>query len=143
MQDHLFVFADLHYMMAMAANPSSDAAAQFLESCRAFAKTSGTQAQVMDDVGLAIAQAIVANRQGAYAEAADHLLSGANLFTVWAEPAQRDTFEQLLIDSVIRAGRPHALGCCLSSERLRPHDVWSWRTLGESGRAVGATRTMR
>ena len=40
MQDHLFVFADLHYMMAIAANPSSDAAAQFLESCRTFAKTS-------------------------------------------------------------------------------------------------------
>jgi tetratricopeptide (TPR) repeat protein len=139
-QDHLFVFADLHYMLAMAANPPSNAATQFLESCRAFAKTGGgTQAHVMDDVGLAIAQAIVANRQGAYAEAADHLFSRRKLiYRVGGSRAQRDTFEQLLIDSVIRAGRTQdARMLLVERTTFRPHDLWSWRTWATLADAVG------
>ncbi len=93
----------------------------------------------MDDVGLAIAQAIVANRQGAYAEAADHLLSRRKLiYRVGGSRAQRDTFEQLLIDSVIRAGRPHAARMLLVERTTsRPHDLWSWQTWATLADAVG------
>ncbi|HWE50299.1 MAG TPA: tetratricopeptide repeat protein [Bryobacteraceae bacterium] len=130
LDEHLFVFADLHYALAAAAKYSEDAE-KFLQSWTAFAKSgSGTQARVMDEVGLAVAQAIVAHRKGAYSEALDHLLSRRKLIhRVGGSHAQRDTFEQLLIDSAIRAGQ-NELAQQLLAERtaVRPHDLWSRKT---------------
>jgi tetratricopeptide (TPR) repeat protein len=130
LDEHLFVFADLHYAIAAAAGYSKDAE-KFLQSWTAFAKTgSGTQARVMDEVGLAVAQAIVAHRRGAYSEAVDRLLSRRKLIhRVGGSHAQRDTFEQLLIDSAVRAGK-NELARQLLAERtaVRPHDLWSLKT---------------
>ena len=91
----------------------------------------------MAEVGLAVAQAIVAHRKKDYAEASDVLLPVRDL--IWktgGSHAQRDVFEQLLIDSVARAGRG-ALARSLLSERVarRPNDIWGWKNLA----AVHAT----
>ncbi len=139
LDEHLFVFADLHYAIAAAARPSPDAE-RFLQSCSAFVRSSrGTQARVMDEVGLAIASAIVAHRRGDYVEASEHLLSKRKLIhRVGGSHAQRDTFEQLLIDSVVRAGN-HPQARLLLEERtsLRPNDLWSWRVWVELADAIG------
>jgi hypothetical protein len=138
--DHLFVFADLHYMLAAAAGKQSGIGERFLQSCSAFAQSGrGTQVQVMNEIGLAIAQAILANRQGRYAEAASHLLTRRKLIhRVGGSHAQRDTFEMLLIDSVIRAGDCRQARNLLTERTTsRPHDLWSWRTLASVSEAAG------
>jgi tetratricopeptide (TPR) repeat protein len=137
--DHFFVFADLHYMIAAAGGPASGAE-QFVQSCSVFARSGrGTQAKVMDQVGLAIGRATLAHRQGRYSEAVDHLLSRRNLMhRVGGSHAQRDTFEMLLIDSAVRAGN-HRDAHVLLAERTsrRPNDLWSWRTWEALSQARG------
>ncbi len=139
LDDHFFVFADLHYMIAAAAGNSS-AAERFLQSCSAFAQSGrGTQAGVMQEIGLPVAQAIVANRQGRHAEALEHLLSRRDrIHRIGGSHAQRDTFEMVLIDSAVRAGK-HYEARMLLAERTsrRPHDLWSWRTWASLSEAVG------
>src|SRR3546814_322628 len=50
--DHQLVFADAHYMMALAAAGPSGAAETLLEGLEAFARQAGTQAEVARAVGL-------------------------------------------------------------------------------------------
>jgi hypothetical protein len=131
-QDHLFVFADLHYLLALAAQGEAHTVEMFLDSCARFANSGcGTESLVMAEVGLAVAQAIVAHRKRDYSEASDVLFPVHNL--IWktgGSHAQRDVFEQLLIDSVARAGRS-VLARSLLSERVarRPNDIWGWKNL--------------
>jgi tetratricopeptide (TPR) repeat protein len=132
MGDHLFVFADLHYVIAVAARSSQANVAAFLNSCSEYARSENrTQAQVMKQVGLAIAQGSVAHRNHQYSQAADLLLPVKDLICrVGGSHAQRDLFEQMLIDSTIRGHRP-LVARTLLSERLakRPCDLWAWRHL--------------
>ena len=139
-QDHLFVFADLHYLFALAAQGEAHTVEMFLDSCARFANSDcGTESLVMAEVGLAVAQAIVAHRKKDYPKAGDVLLPVHNL--IWktgGSHAQRDVFEQLLIDSVARAGRG-ALARSLLSERIarRPNDIWGWRNLAALHATLG------
>jgi tetratricopeptide (TPR) repeat protein len=130
--DHLFVFADLHYMLAMAARSLPAIAESFLDSCSEYARTKNrTQAQVMQQVGLAIAQAMVAHRNHHYSRAADLLLPVKDLICrVGGSHAQRDLFEHLLIDSTLQSHRLR-LAQTLLRERIakRPRDLWAWRQL--------------
>jgi tetratricopeptide (TPR) repeat protein len=145
-QDHLFVFADLHYLLALAARGEAHTIETFIDSCARFAESRcGTESLVMAEVGLAVAQAIVAHRKKDYSGAGDVLLPVHNL--IWktgGSHAQRDVFEQLLIDSVARAGHG-ALARSLLSERVarRPNDIWGWKNLvavhAASGDAAGAS----
>jgi tetratricopeptide (TPR) repeat protein len=131
-EDHLFVFADLHYMLAVAARSSPATVAAFLDSCTHYAKTEPrTEAQVMQQVGLAIAEAIVAHRNRHYSRASDLLLPVKDsIRRVGGSHAQRDLFEHMLIDSTIRSDRP-LVARTLLQERIakRPRDLWAWRHL--------------
>jgi hypothetical protein len=130
--DHLFVLADLHYLLALVAKADDTVTDRALESCARFAASDfGTEAKVMREVGLAIAKAIVAHRRHAYADAVNYLLQQRTMIhRVGGSHAQRDIFEQILIDSAIRSGRLE-LGRSLLGERTerRPHDIWSLRSL--------------
>jgi tetratricopeptide (TPR) repeat protein len=132
LDDHLFVFADLHYGMAVAAAGEAYAVERFLESCHRFANSGGgTESQVMAEIGLAVAKAIIAHRRRGFAAASDVLLPVRELiWKIGGSHAQRDLFEQLLIDSVMRAGRGE-LAKSLLAQRTdrRPHDIWSWKNL--------------
>jgi len=139
-QDHLFVFADLHYLLALAAKGEAHTVNTFLDSCARFANSRcGTESLVMSEVGLAVAQAIVAHRKRDYSEASDVLLPVHEL--IWktgGSHAQRDVFEQLLIDSVARAGRG-AVARSLLLERVarRPNDIWAWKSLAAVHTTLG------
>jgi hypothetical protein len=139
MDEHLFVFADLHYAIAAAAGSFEDAQ-RFVQSCSAFADSrSGTQASVMEKVGLAIVRAIAAHRRAAYAEAVELLLPHRKeIHQVGGSHAQRDTFEQLLIDSALRA-RNYQQARLLLMERTaaRPHDIWAWKVWANVAEAIG------
>jgi tetratricopeptide (TPR) repeat protein len=129
-EDHLFVFADLHYMLAAsAAGPSTGNS--FLASCAAFAESGGgTQSAVMKQIGLDIAAAILAHREGAYAEALRSLFpTRAQIHLIGGSHAQRDTFERLLIDSAVRSGDTEKARLLLMERTAaRRDDLWAWRT---------------
>jgi tetratricopeptide (TPR) repeat protein len=126
-RDHALVFADMHYLMALAAAGDVAAIEQFLDACQQFAASgAGTEAAVMADVGLPLARAVLSHRRGSYGDAVDALLPvRSQLRRIGGSHAQRDLFNQLLIDAAWRAGRLDAARDLLA-ERLarRPTNRW-------------------
>jgi tetratricopeptide (TPR) repeat protein len=127
LDDHALVFVDLHYLMALAAVDDTSAVAEFLASCERFAASGqGTEAEVMGEVGLPLARAVVAHRVGNYPVVVDELMPlRQRIRRIGASHAQRDLFEQLLIDAAWRGGRL-AEADQLLTERLtrRPRNRW-------------------
>lgn len=149
--DHSLVFVDLHYLMALAAVGDADGVERFLASCAGFASDeASTEARVMADVGLPLARAVVAHRRGDYGEVVAQLMPArANVRRIGASHAQRDIFEQLLIDAAWR-DKQLAVARDLLAERtaLRPGNIWGWshyarvlHALG-SGQATTAKRAL-
>jgi tetratricopeptide (TPR) repeat protein len=130
LDDHALVFVDMHYLMALAATGDSAAVREFLTSCERFAASGqGTEAEVMADVGLPLARAIIAHREGAYGAAVDQLMPvRRRIRRIGASHAQRDLFDQLLIDAACR-GRRYDDARELLAVRLawRPNNRWARR----------------
>jgi tetratricopeptide (TPR) repeat protein len=143
--DHFFVFADLHYLLPLAAKAPAEAE-EFVHSCARLAEEKGgTQARVMREVGLAVARALLCHRRRAYAEAAELLRPVQPYFhRIGGSHAQRDTFDQLLIDSALRAVN-YDLARALLMQRSdrRPHDLWNWRTLATAFAAANETEAAK
>ena len=158
--DHSLVFVDLHYLMALAADNDVAAVQEFLDSSERFAaagRLGSNEAVVMADVGLPLARAVWAHRRGLYTEAVDELLPlHQSLGGHWAQVrriggshAQRDLFEQLLIDAAWR-GRRLDLAAELLAERTmrRPRNIWGWKqsltvlTATRSPKAAAAARAL-
>jgi tetratricopeptide (TPR) repeat protein len=147
--DHALVFVDLHYLMALAGANETDAAEQFIDSCDRFAATgTGSEAVVMGEIGVPLARAVWAHRRGRYADAVAALAPvRRDIRRIGGSHAQRDVFEQLLIDAAWR-GRQHELAADLLAERTarRPRNIWAWKhyavVLTES-RAPGAAEAER
>jgi tetratricopeptide (TPR) repeat protein len=125
-RDHSLVFADLHYLMALAAVGEPDA---FLGSCERFAAGEGTEPAVMADVGLPLARAVLAHRRGAYDEVVDRLMPvRAQFRRIGGSHAQRDLFDQLLIDAAWRGRRFETAGELLAERTTRrPRNIWGWK----------------
>jgi tetratricopeptide (TPR) repeat protein len=126
-RDHMLVFADVHYMMAVAAEGSKSAVEALLQSMESFARETGTEAEVAEEIGLPLCRAILAHRRGRYGEAVDALLPHrAALRRIGGSRAQRDLFEQLLIDAAVKSERKE-LACALLSERtvIRRSNAWN------------------
>lgn len=151
LNDHALVFVDLHYLMALAGAGDTSSAEQFIDSCEQFATTGrGSEAGVMLDVGLPVARAVLAHRRGRYAEVVAELAPvRGEVRRIGGSHAQRDVFEQLLIDAAWR-GRHHELASELLAERTmrRPRNIWGWKhyaaVLSETraARAADAARTL-
>jgi tetratricopeptide (TPR) repeat protein len=128
--DHSLVFVDLHYVMALAAANDAAAVQQFLASCERFAATeTGNEASVMATVGLPLARAVSAHRRGLYGDAVAELVPVRTQFRrIGGSHAQRDLFDQLLIDSAWRGGRLD-VAAELLAERVarRPRNIWGWK----------------
>jgi len=124
--DHMLVFADAHYMVALAAEGPAGAAEALLESLEDFAGEAGTEAEVARAIGLPLCRAVLAHRRGRYGEAVDALLPHRPaLKRIGGSRAQRDLFEQLLIDAAVKAGRK-ALARALLSERAATRRANDW-----------------
>jgi tetratricopeptide (TPR) repeat protein len=138
LDDHLLVFADVHYAMALATG-GEVGMEMWLKSSTAFARQPGMiEADVMAQSGLALGEAAHAHRRGDYGRVIRLLYSRReSLRRIGGSHAQRDLFEQMLIDSAIRSGQNH-LAQALLSERLtlRPDNLWGWRQLAKLARAT-------
>ncbi len=131
--DHLLTFGDVHYVMALAAAGCDAELAAMLDSLKRYAASGGeSEAAVAGDPGVALAHAVVAHRRGDYAGAADTLAAvRPAIRRIGGSHAQRDLFDEMLIDAALRAG--HAVRAkALLAERLeqRPRNAWGWRHYG-------------
>jgi tetratricopeptide (TPR) repeat protein len=141
MSDHALVFVDLHYLMAIVAAADTDAVGAFLESCERFALgNGGTEASVMADVGLSLARAVLAHRRGAYGDVVDLLMPVRGKFRwIGGSHAQRDLFDQLLIDSAHRGHRFDVAAELLAERTVkRPRNIWAWREYAQVLDAIGS-----
>jgi len=126
-EDHMLIFADAHYVMALAAKRRDAEAEALLDSLARFAEGPGTEAGVARDIGLPLGRAILAHRQGRYGAAVEALLpQRAALNRLGGSHAQRDLFEQLLIDAALKAGQG-GIARALLSERgeIRRANAWN------------------
>jgi hypothetical protein len=144
--DHALVFADLHYLMALAGAGETATIARFMESCADFAEHgAGTEASVMKEVGLPLANAVLAHHRQAYGEVVDLVAPiRLQIRRIGGSHAQRDVFDQLLIDASLRARRLD-VAVPLLAERTtrRPRNRWGWRhyaaALDAAGQPAAAT----
>jgi tetratricopeptide (TPR) repeat protein len=144
--DHLLTFGDVHYAMALAAAGRVEDASRLLGSMARYAAESGeTEAAVAREPGLALARAVLAHRRGDFDTVADALAAErAVIRRIGGSHAQRDLFEEMLIDAALRAGRAEQARALLA-ERLerRPRNAWGWRhyaeALGRLGDSAGAS----
>ncbi len=131
-QDHMLVFTDAHYALALAAGDKSEAADRFLASARSYASSRAeTEAEIMAEVGADLCEAAVALRRGALGRAIELLQSARpRLHRIGGSHAQRDLFEKMLISAAVAAGR-RDLARDLLAERLRqrPANRWGEKTL--------------
>lgn len=137
---HGLVFPDMHFVLALEAAGDSDNAGAMLRSLEHVGAATGvTQAQVIGDVGLALAKAIAAWYRGDYDSVVEHLMPiRYSLSAIGGSHAQRDLFHQILIAAALRGSRP-TLARALLAERthLKPDNAWSWRRYADALEAVG------
>ena len=104
--DGCLVFADLHYMLALAGAGRSKARSDMrLRFARDAAQRGEMPARVADP-GQAALAGLEAFAEGQYAGAFEHLIAARPAMqTIGGSHAQRDVFERLTIDAGLRAGR--------------------------------------
>ncbi len=104
--DRVQPFLTLQYLygLARAALPQAD---MLLESVRQFAETAPTFTRaVWRDVALPGCEGIYAYMRGDYNEAWPHLVSSVpRMLEAGGSHAQRDLFEQILLDTAVKSGR--------------------------------------
>ncbi|HVH77072.1 MAG TPA: tetratricopeptide repeat protein [Stellaceae bacterium] len=130
--DHLLTFGDVHYVMALAAAGKDEAVERMLQSLENFAATSPeSEAAVAREPGLALARAAVAHRRGDWAGALEGLLPvRERVCRIGGSHAQRDLFEEMLIDAALRGGRASEAKALLDRRlELRPGNAWGRRRL--------------
>jgi len=138
--DHLLIFADAHFYLALAAAGSADAAARMLSS---MSEVPGgdhvTAASVARHVGLPLCRAIGSWYAGDYGAVVDTLapVRGA-LSDLGGSHAQRDLFHQILMSSAVRAGRFDTARDLLTDRTVsKPNNAWTWKRLAEALGGLG------
>lgn len=126
-EEHILAFVDAHYALALAA-AGSPAADEVVGTMAAYAAASGEDnAAVSAEVGVALADAMVAYKTGDYGRAVDMLYPVRyEVRTVGGSHAQRDLFAMMLIDAALKAGRTE-IARALAAERLGrlPTNAWT------------------
>lgn len=130
-QEHMLIFADLHYAMCLAAGGLEMALAGMVGSMRRYASQSEeTEARVAEQVGIPLCEALFAFRRGEYQAALDLMMPFRyRIHRVGGSHAQRDIFERLLILSAFRAERFDIARMLLAERTVaRPKSPWTWKT---------------
>jgi tetratricopeptide (TPR) repeat protein len=138
--DHCTIFADLHYLLALAGAGRRDGAAALAASLMDHADTPGETGLISREVGVALADAVLAFHDGRHGAVVDRLMPvRSRIQRIGGSDAQRDVFEQMLIESATRAGR-HNVAMLLLSERLGQRGCQNGFAARRLGRASGDPR---
>jgi tetratricopeptide (TPR) repeat protein len=115
--DRSLVFASLHYTLALIGAGRCDAARELTVGLSKNGSV-GDQATVAREIGVPVAAALTAFGEACYDEAAQGLLSvRSKLRRIGGSNAQRDLFDQVLIEAAVRAGLKQQAAALLG-ERL-------------------------
>ena len=148
--DHLLVFGDLHFAMALGATKRYAALDEMIESMRATGDGArNSQEQVLAQVGATMTMAIRAYFVGEFDFALRLMrpLMG-RMRSVGGSHAQRDLFAQMQIAAALKSKQfPFARALLHERTSLRPRDAQAWRLLaaaldgeGRGGEANDARR---
>lgn len=151
--DHTTVFADAHYMMALAAAGRHAEAKALLDSMTAYARRQdGMAGHIVGEIGRPLCAGLHAFAQRDFGRAVELLEPiRYDLAHIGGSAAQRDVFDRTLVVAAVKSGRLK-LARSLMSERSadRPTSIWNWRTyarilaaLEDEAGAVGAWRKSR
>ncbi len=141
--DHLLVFPDTHFVLALAGNGNTDQVDEMLASMRAAAGRAGvTESEVAATVGVPICEAIAAWYVNQFDRVVDLLLPVRYAIQgIGGSHAQRDLFWQMLIAACLRSGRiPEARALLAERSILKPGNPWTWRRYAEALEAAGETQ---
>lgn len=119
--DRRLVFADLHYATALlGAGATADAEALAGHMLADASRGTTHDGRVAAAAGIAAMEGLFAFHAGRYAEAARHLLRARpDLPRIGGSIAQRDLFEQMLVESLIRSGDLASAEAMLRERLLR------------------------
>jgi tetratricopeptide (TPR) repeat protein len=121
-EDGSLIFADLHYLLALAGRGRKDEATQMVRRIHADAGRAGQNEarQRMADPGRAAASGLEAFGEGDFGLAFDHLSQArTSMQLAGGSHAQRDVFERMTIDSGLRAGRLCEVTAILDARRAQ------------------------
>lgn len=104
--DRRLVFADLHYLLALLGAKRHDYAQRLVTNMLADAhRHQNYDSKVIQQAGRETALGLVEYSAGHYAAAAKHLMAGRiHRQRIGGSHAQRDVFEQVMLEALIRAG---------------------------------------
>ncbi|MDA1355839.1 MAG: tetratricopeptide repeat protein [Proteobacteria bacterium] len=148
--DHLLVFADLHFAIALAAAGRTSALDEMIASMGAAKSyTRNRQAEVLNAVGTALAQAVRAQYHGDFDLALSLMLPlRYRICSIGGSHAQRDLFAQMLIRVALKCGK-YPLASSLLQERTasKPNNAQAWKLLATAlegeGKATDAAAARR
>ncbi len=125
--DHVMPFTDAHFMLSLIGAGEFETAGRYLASQQAFAAAGGSDAaEVTRDVGLALGEALIAYGEGRFGGVVERLQpKRAALSALGGSHAQRDIFQQILIDAAIKAGRVETARALLAERaQLMAGSAW-------------------
>ena len=127
--DHVLTFIDAHLVMALAADSRQSAIDKFLATMAAASEADTSQARVYREVGIPLCEAMVAYRAGDFEIAVDGLWPiRYDVVRIGGSHAQRDVFQQTLINAALKAGRGTlARGLLAERVAVRPNSPQSWQ----------------
>ncbi len=127
-EDRDLVFASLHYLMVLAAAGDHQSVNSMMDGFRQWVDSGDTQGQVMHQVGMTLANALIDIRQGR-PDRAFQSLTGIRYMVdlIGGSIAQRDLFNMMCLDAAGQACQ-HLAMRALGAERttFRPHSRWAW-----------------
>ncbi|MCY4592012.1 MAG: tetratricopeptide repeat protein [Alphaproteobacteria bacterium] len=141
LDDHELIFVSLHYLMALIGDGRTEAAETMLSRLRTYASQPTTQGRIAAGFGLEIGQAMSALRAGNWDRVVDCLWPVRyEIHRMGGSHAQRDLFELMLIDALLKTDR-NSLARALLAERTArtPNSAWSWRRFSEALAGTGDT----
>jgi tetratricopeptide (TPR) repeat protein len=131
--EHVDPFLDLHYLYGLAKAGRDVEAARLLSGLVAHAgKVKPVQQAMWQQVAVPVARALIGHALGRFEEAAD-LLGAAlpDLHRIGGSHAQRDLFEQIHLDALIRAGRLDPARAIVDRRLARRPNIAHTRRLAE------------
>lgn len=138
-RDQTLAFADAHYVLALKRTGRDDDVERMLAGIEDARRAGTTQGRVHDRVGAALCRALAAAEAGDPEAAAQELLPiRYHVRAIGGSHAQRDLFQQNLIEALIAAERlDHARALLAERVAERPCSPWTWRRLARVLTAAG------
>jgi tetratricopeptide (TPR) repeat protein len=145
--DHAYyAFNDVHAVLAFIGAERFDLAQRTLDAMQAAAAGEDTNAMMTREVGLPIANALLAFGEGRYGQAVEQLVPVRSIASRFGgSHAQRDLIHLTLVEAALRA-RQASLARALIAERtqLKPSSPYNWQLAGRAlelnGDVSGATK---